>query len=117
MWLVLALTAGILNFIPNFGLLIALIPAVLVVPDARATTAAIVAGLYIVVQVAESNFITLLVQQKLISIPPALIIMAQMLIAPLTGGCGLVLATPLTIIVMVLVQELYLKKQEKAKST
>ena len=81
------------------------------------TTAAIVVGLYIVVQVAESNFITLLVQQKLISIPPALIIMAKMLIAPLTGGCGLVLATSLTIIVMVLVQELYLKKQEKAKST
>jgi len=34
MLLVLALTAGILNFIPNFGLLIALIPAVFVVPDA-----------------------------------------------------------------------------------
>jgi len=43
--------------------------------------------------------------------------MAQMLIAPLTGDWGLVLAARLMIIVMVLVQELYLKKQEKAKST
>ena len=30
MWLVLAIIAGILNFIPNFGPLIAMIPAVLV---------------------------------------------------------------------------------------
>jgi len=35
-----------------------------------------------------------LVQQKLVSISPALIIMAQLLISPLTGGWGLVLATP-----------------------
>jgi predicted PurR-regulated permease PerM len=75
-------------------------------------TAAIVAGLYIAIQVTESNFITPMVQKKLINIPPALIIMAQLLIAPLTGGWGLVLATPLMVILIVLVQELYIKKQE-----
>ncbi len=112
MWLVLALIAGILNFIPNFGPLIALIPAVLVAFMQSPTTAAIVAGLYIFIQVAESNFITPMVQQKLINIPQALIIMAQLLIAPLTGGWGLVLATPLMVIIIVLVQELYIKKQD-----
>jgi predicted PurR-regulated permease PerM len=111
MWLVLALIAGILNFIPNFGPLMALIPAVLVALMQGPTTAALVAGLYIAVQVAESNFITPLVQQKLISIPPALIIIAQLLIAPLTGGWGLVLATPVMVIMMVLIQELYIKRQ------
>jgi predicted PurR-regulated permease PerM len=111
MWLALALIAGILNFIPNFGPLIALIPAVLVALMQGPTTAAIVAGLYIAVQIAESNFITPMVQQKLISIPPALIIIAQLLIAPLTGGWGLVLATPVMIIVIVLVQEIYIKRQ------
>ncbi len=114
MWLVLALIAGVLNFIPNFGPLIALIPALLVALMQGPTTAAIVAGLYIAIQVAESNFITPMVQQKLINIPPALIIMAQLLIAPLTGGWGLVLATPLMVILIVLVQELYIKKQGKA---
>jgi predicted PurR-regulated permease PerM len=111
MWLALALIAGILNFIPNFGPLLALIPAVLVALMQGPTTAAIVAALYIVVQVAESNFITPTVQQKLISIPPALIIIAQLLVAPLTGGWGLVLATPLMVIAIVLVQELYIKRQ------
>lgn len=67
---------------------------------------------HIAVQVAESNFITPMVQQKLISIPPALIIIAQLLMAPLTGGWGLVLATPLMVILIVLVQNLYIKNQE-----
>ncbi|WP_018614549.1 AI-2E family transporter [Segetibacter koreensis] len=111
MWLVLALIAGILNFIPNFGPLIAMIPAVLVGLMQGPSTAALVAGLYIAVQVAESNFITPMVQKRLINIPPALIIIAQLLISPLTGGWGLVLATPLMVIIMVVVQELYLKRQ------
>ncbi|SHE29796.1 AI-2E family transporter [Flavisolibacter ginsengisoli] len=112
MWLVLALIAGILNFIPNFGPLIALIPAVLVALLQGPSTAAWVAGLYIFVQIAESNFITPMVQQKLINIPPALIIIAQLMIAPLSGGWGLVVATPLMILIIVLVQELYIKKQQ-----
>ena len=110
LWLVLALIAGLLNFIPNFGPLIAMIPAVLVALMQGPTTAAIVAGLYILIQVVESNFITPMVQQKLISIPPALIISAQLLISPLTGGWGLVLATPLMLIPLTLVQERYIKE-------
>jgi predicted PurR-regulated permease PerM len=76
-------------------------------------TAAWVAGLYIFVQVAESNFITPMVQKKLVNIPPAMIIIAQLLIAPLTGGWGLVLATPLMVIIIVMVKELYIKNQEE----
>jgi len=110
-WLVLALIAGILNFIPNFGPLIAMIPAVLVGLMKSPADALWVAGLYILVQVLESNFITPLVQQRLISVPPAMIIIAQLLVAPLTGGWGLILATPLLVIIIVIVQELYIKKQ------
>ncbi len=112
LWFVLAVIAGILNFIPNFGPLIAMVPAILVALMVSPATAAIVAAMYILIQVIESNFITPLVQQKLISIPPALIIIAQLLISPLTGGWGLVLATPLMVIIMILVQELYIKKQQ-----
>jgi predicted PurR-regulated permease PerM len=112
MWLALALIAGVLNFIPNFGPLIAMIPAVLVALMQSPTTAIIVASLYIVIQVAESNFITPMVQNRLINIPPALIIISQLLISPLAGGWGLVLAIPLLIIVIVLVQELYIKPRD-----
>lgn len=112
LWLVLAIIAGLLNFIPNFGPIIAMVPAALVALLVSPTTAAIVAGMYLLIQVIESNFITPLVQQKLVSIPPALIIIAQLLISPLTGGWGLVLATPLMLILMTLIQELYTDKQK-----
>jgi len=111
LWLVLALLAGLISFIPNFGPLLALIPAVLVALMQGPETAALVAGLYILIQFIESNFITTLVQQKLLNMPPALIIIAQLLMGALTGAWGLVLATPLTVIVIVLVQELYLKNR------
>lgn len=114
MWLVLAILAGLLNFIPNFGPLLAMIPAVLVALLSGPATAAIVEGMYVLIQVLESNFITPMVQQKLINIPPAVIIIAQLLISPLTGGWGLVLATPFMVIIMILVQELYIKTQEKS---
>lgn len=113
MWLVLAIIAGLLSFIPNFGPLIGLIPAVLVALMQSPATAATVVGLYILIQVVESNFITPMVQLKLINTPPALIITAQLLISPLTGGWGLVLATPLLVIVMILIQELYMKERDK----
>jgi len=113
LWLVLALLAGLISFIPNFGPLIALIPAVLVALLQSPTMAALVIGLYALIQFIESNFITTFVQKKLINMPPALIIIAQLIMGILTGGWGLILATPITVIVIVLVQELYIKERKK----
>lgn len=109
---VLALIAGLLNFIPNFGPLIAMIPAVGVGLLQGTTTALLVAGLYILVQVLESNLITPQIQKRMIDMPPALIIIAQLFMGVLTGGWGLVLATPLAAMMIVLVQELWVKQQE-----
>ncbi|HET6556341.1 MAG TPA: AI-2E family transporter [Prolixibacteraceae bacterium] len=111
LWLVLSLLAGLISFIPNFGPLIALIPALLVAMLEGPQMALMVAGLYLLVQVVESNFITPMVQQKLIDLPPALIILTQVVMGVLIGGWGLVLATPLTVIVIVLIQELYVKRE------
>jgi predicted PurR-regulated permease PerM len=76
-------------------------------------TAALVVGLYVFIQFVESNFITTLVQQKLLDLPPALIIIAQLLMGALTGGWGLILATPIIVILIVLVQELYIKERDQ----
>ena len=114
MVLVLALIAGILNFIPNFGPMIAMVPAVLIGLSQGTDTALMTAGLYILVQVVESNFITPMVQKKLVSIPPAMIIFGQLIVGSVTGYLGIILATPLLLIVMVLVQELYIKKKSPA---
>lgn len=111
LWLVLAILAGLISFIPNFGPVIALIPAVLIALLDSAQTALYVTALYVLVQFLESNFITPLVQQKLISLPPALILTFQLIMGALTGGWGLVLATPIAVVLMVVIQKLYIERQ------
>lgn len=111
MALALALIAGFLNFVPNFGPLIAMIPAVLVGLLQSPATAMIVAGLYLLIQALESNLITPYIQNKLIQLPPALILIGQLLMGTLMGAMGIILATPIVALIMVVVQELYVKKQ------
>lgn len=111
MALTLALMAGLLNFIPNFGPLIAMIPAVLLGLIDSTNTAIIVAVMYILIQILESNIITPMVQKRMIDLPPALTIISQVLMGTLSGVLGILLATPLLAVVIVLIDELYVKRQ------
>lgn len=112
LWLILALIAGLLSFIPNFGPVISLIPAALVALSQSPITALWVILLYGLVQLIESNFITPLVQQELIKTPPALIIISQVFAGIWLGAWGVILATPILVIVMVATEELYIRKQD-----
>jgi len=116
MALALAFLAGLLNSIPNFGPLIAMVPAVLIGFTESANTALLIALLYIAIQALESNVVTPMIQNVMIKIPPALIIISQVLFGTLTGALGIILATPLLVVVIVLVDELYVKKQQVAAS-
>lgn len=109
MWLTLAIIAGVLNFIPNFGPMAAMVPAILVAITISPEKAIIVAIMYVVIQLFESSVITPQAQQKLINIPPALIILAQIFVGALTGLWGVIFATPLILIIMILVEDLYIK--------
>lgn len=113
MWLSLAVLAGLLNFIPNFGPLAAALPALLVGLADGLNTALLIAGLYVVIQVFESSFITPKAQQRLIQIPPALIILAQVFVGALTGIWGIIFATPLVLIIIIIVEELYVKPMNR----
>ena len=110
--LALAIIAGLFNFVPNIGPLISAIPAVLVSLPMGGNAPLFVIGLYLLVQALESNLITPYIQNKMISIPPALILIGQMIFGTLFGAWGIILATPLVAILMVVLQELYVKKQE-----
>jgi len=71
--------------------------------------ALIIVCLYTGIQILESSLITPQAQNKLINIPPALIISAQIFVGALTGLWGVIFATPLVLIIMILVQNLYIK--------
>lgn len=113
MWLALSFIAGLLVFIPNFGPIIAAIPALLVALSQSVNMAITVGIIYIIIQVSEGSFITPKVQQRLISIPPALIILGQIFGGTLIGAWGVVFATPMVLILMILVKELYIKPMDK----
>ncbi|WP_226065018.1 AI-2E family transporter [Kaistella polysaccharea] len=109
--LTLALVAGLLNFIPNFGPLIALIPAALLALMQDTNTALLVVGLYTVIQIVQSAVTQPLIQKKMVSVPPALLVFGQVAMGVIAGFWGVLLATPLVAIVMTLVNKLYVEKQ------
>ena len=109
--LALALVAGLLNFIPNFGPLIALIPAALLGLMQGPNTALLVVGLFTLIQIIQSTVTQPLIQKKMVSVPPALLVFGQVAMGVIAGFWGVLLATPLVAIVMTLVNRLYVEKQ------
>ena len=107
--LTLGLIAGLLSFIPNFGPIISAIPALLLAFITSPITAVYVLGLYVGVQLIESNIVTPLIERETVELPPALTIVFQLALAVLVGGLGLVLATPLLAVIMVCVQMVYIQ--------
>ncbi|MFD0795415.1 AI-2E family transporter [Mucilaginibacter litoreus] len=112
--LTLALIAGLMNFIPNFGPIIALVPAFLLALTDGITTALIVAGLYTGIQVVQSAVTQPLIQKKMVNIPPALVVFGQVAMGLLGGFWGVLLATPIIAILMTLVNKLYVERQSNA---
>jgi predicted PurR-regulated permease PerM len=110
--LTLSLVAGLMNFIPNFGPIIALVPAVLLALMQDMTTALVVAALYTGIQMVQSAVTQPLIQQKMVSLPPALVIFGQVAMGLLIGFWGVLLAAPVVAIIMVLIEKLYINKQD-----
>ncbi|MGN6801610.1 MAG: AI-2E family transporter [Ginsengibacter sp.] len=111
----LALIAGILNFVPNFGPFIALIPGVLIALMKDPSTALIVVFIYLGVQIIQSAVLQPIVQQKMVNIPPALTIFAQVAFGILGGVWGVVMATPIVALLIKSVDSLYVQKQPTHK--
>ena len=111
--MVLGLITGILEIIPNFGPLIAMIPGVLLGLTMGGGTAVIVALLYIVSQTIVANIVTPLIQKKMINLPPALTLISQLIMGALSGALGIILAVPLLAMLIIMVDELYVKKMDQ----
>ena len=109
MALILALIAAVLTFVPNIGPLISMVPAILVaLPDGLGTTAAVI-GVYILAQTVESYFVTPMIQRHTISMPPVVILLAQIAMGILFGILGVAVAMPLAATCMTIIQEYWVK--------
>lgn len=109
--LALGIIAGLLSFVPFLGPIAAAVPAVLVGLGEGMHTVLVVVVIYSAVQAVESYLITPLIQQRAVSLPPAAILVAQAVVGLLFGLVGVLVATPLALTMVVLVQTLYLEDQ------
>lgn len=105
----LSLLAGLLNFVPYLGPVAAAVPALLVAGAESFRLALWVGVFYTGVQLFESFVATPWIQKKAVSIPPALLVASQILLGLAGGIVGLLLATPIAVATVVLVQTLYVE--------
>lgn len=105
----LGLIAALLSFIPMIGSIASFVPMALVGLMVSPTMALYALGVGAGVQLLESNLITPVVQKYAVSMPPALLLGAQLLMGVLFGLLGILLAAPLMVVVVILVQLLYVE--------
>lgn len=105
----LGVIAALLTFIPNFGPIIAAVPAVLLGLVEGPQTALYVALLYMGVQAAESYLLDPLLDKKIVALPPGLTLTTQLALGILVGPIGLAVATPIAAAGVVLVRMLYVE--------
>ncbi|MEO7987533.1 MAG: AI-2E family transporter [Gemmatimonadales bacterium] len=105
----LGIIAGLLEFIPFVGPIVAAVPAIamgLLDSPEKAITVAVV---FTVIQQAEGHLLIPLLMKDSLSLPPVLTILNQALMATVFGFLGLLVAVPLLATVMVPVKLLYVE--------
>lgn len=96
--LALALFAGLAEFVPMVGPVVSAAPAVLIALTLGIDTGLWTLLVFVIVQQSESNVITPLLQQRMVSLPPAVTLFAVVAFGNVFGVMGVVLATPLTVL-------------------
>lgn len=98
--LLLGMLAAVLEVVPIFGSTFSAIPALaLAFVDGGVSLALVVLGLYVVVNQFESHVVYPLVVQKIVDVPPVLIIISLLAGAQLAGIYGIILSVPIAALV------------------
>jgi predicted PurR-regulated permease PerM len=105
----LGLLAGLLDVIPMIGPIIAGLPAVLLAFTVSPMTALWTLLLYLLIQQLQGNFLQPMIQKQAVNVPPAVLLFAVIAAGLLFGMMGVLLAAPLTVVVFVLVQRVYVQ--------
>lgn len=105
----LGVLSGLLEFVPYVGPVLAAVPPLLIAFNLGPELAFNVLLLYTAIQTAENYLLTPLVEQRAVSLPPALVIFTTVLLAAVAGPLGVVFASPLTATCIVAVKLLYVE--------
>ncbi len=107
--LALGVIAGVTEFVPYLGPIVAAIPAVLVAVTLGSSAIVWTIVAYVLIHQTEGHLITPLIQRQMVYIPPAVILFGIAAISSLFGLFGTVFAAPLTVSLFVLIKKLYVR--------
>ena len=109
----LGIIAGLLDFVPVVGPMMAAIPGILIAFAESPQTAFYATLVYLFVQFVEGNVVTPLAQRWAVAVPPALTLLGIVAFGLVFGVMGVLFAMPMLVVTMVLVQKLYVERIEK----
>ena len=98
--------AGLLTFVPNIGPVLSAIPSVLLAFSLAPQKAVAVILLFIGTHILEGLLITPLLERRAVSLPPALTLSTQLMLALWVGPLGVMLAAPVVLAAVVLVRHM-----------
>ncbi len=108
-----AILAGVFEIIPFFGPVLSAIPPMIVgFVDGGLTAGLLVVLLFIVIQQLENHLIYPLVVNKVVGVPPLLVILALIIGAQLAGILGLILSAPIAAAVMEFTNDIQKRNRE-----
>lgn len=112
--LLLALLSAFAELIPLFGPILAAIPAVLIAfVDGGTTMGLIVIGFFVIIQQFENHLIYPLVVKKVVGVPPLMVILALMIGGQLAGFLGIIIAVPVSAVIMEFINDLEKEKRRE----
>jgi len=109
--LALGVIAGIAEFIPYLGPIVAAVPAVLLA-STKGTDALLYTALaYLLIHQIEGNLAVPLIQRRMVFIPPAVMLLGIVAILFVFGSVAVVFAAPIVVILYVAVEKLYIRER------
>jgi predicted PurR-regulated permease PerM len=110
--LVLALIAGIAEFIPYLGVFLAAVPAIFLALAQSPMLTIFVVILYYIIHLVESNIIIPKLMQRVVGLNPIVIILALLIGFELGGVAGAILSIPLATLVGVFLKDVFEKRSK-----
>ena len=110
--LLLGIFSGLVSFIPFVGPLISVIPPVLLALIGTPVDALWVVLAYAIIQTIESYLLQPLIMSRAVSLHPAVVMFALLIMGTLFGFVGVLLAVPLVATLHVLLRELWIERMD-----
>jgi predicted PurR-regulated permease PerM len=106
----LGFVAGVSNFIPLVGPILGAVPAVVLALAEDWTAVLWTIAAIVVIQHVEGYVLMPLVQRRAVDVSPALVLFAIAAFGVLFGWLGVALAVPLTVVLMVIIQKIWVRE-------